>query len=42
MKQMADFITSALAEHAWNSNYWVDWDSVSVLRKSEDTVSQII
>ena len=38
----ADFTTSALAEHAWNCNHFVDWTNTCVLSTYQDDSSRIV
>ena len=39
---MADFNTSALAEHAWTNHHHVNWDGVSVLSWASDAVTRVV
>ena len=40
--QAADFVTSALAEHAWTEQHRVDWDNVRILARQSDFMTRTV
>ena len=39
--RMADFNSSALAEHAWNADHRVDWSKVTILYQHENLLVRL-
>ena len=40
--QTADFVTSALSEHAWTEQHRVDWSNVQILARQSDCTSRTV